>query len=44
VSAPLAVPRAALEMRMRGHSQAMIDKLIYDNPRAFLGQCPKFGS
>jgi hypothetical protein len=44
VSVPLAVPRAALEMRSRGHSQAMIDKLIHDNPRAFLGQSPKFKS
>ena len=42
VSVPLAVPRAALEMRSRGHDHAMIDKLVYGNPRAFLGQSPKF--
>jgi len=42
VSVPLAVPRAALEMRSRGHDHAMIDKLVYGNPRAFLGQCAKF--
>jgi len=43
VSVPLAVPRAALEMRARGHGRAAIDKLIYGNPREFMSQCPKFG-
>jgi hypothetical protein len=42
VSVPLAVPRTALEMRRRGHSAALIDKVIYQNPAAFMGQCPKF--
>ncbi len=42
VSDPLAVPKTALEMRKRGHSAAAIDRLIYQNPARFLGQCPKF--
>lgn len=44
VSVPLAVPRAALEMRQREHTAAAIDKMIYGNPREFLGQSPKFKS
>ncbi len=42
VSVPLAVPRTALEMRRRGHSADFIDKMIYQNPARFMGQCPKF--
>ncbi len=42
VSDPLAVPKTALEMRRRGHSAEAIDKLVYQNPAKFLGQCPKF--
>jgi predicted metal-dependent TIM-barrel fold hydrolase len=42
VSVPLAVPRTALEMRKRGYSAEAIDKLIYQNPLRFLGQCSKF--
>ena len=42
VSVPLAVPRTALEMRRRGHSEDTIDKMIYRNPVEFLSQCPKF--
>ena len=42
VSVPLAVPRAALEMRMRGHTPEAIDKLVYQNPRAFLSQSKNF--
>lgn len=42
VSVPLMVPRTALEMRRRGHSPAVIDKVIYGNPLDFLSQCPKF--
>ena len=42
VSVPLAVPRAALEMRRRGHSPEAIDRLIYQNPRKFMSQSPKF--
>ncbi|MSR43175.1 MAG: metal-dependent hydrolase [Pedosphaera sp.] len=42
VSVPLAVPRTALEMRRRGHNPEFIDKMIYQNPARFMGQCPKF--
>jgi predicted metal-dependent TIM-barrel fold hydrolase len=42
VSVPLAVPRAALEMRRRGQSAADVDKIIWRNPMKFLGQCRKF--
>jgi uncharacterized protein len=42
VSIPLAVPRTALEMRKRGHSEDWIDKVIYRNPIQFMSQSPKF--
>jgi predicted metal-dependent TIM-barrel fold hydrolase len=42
VSDPLAVPKTALEMRKRGHKAEAIDKLVYQNPLKFLGQCAKF--
>src|SRR5208282_3703085 len=42
VSVPLAVPRAALEMRARGHAAKIVDKLIYHNPIEFLSQSGKF--
>ncbi len=41
-SDPLAVPKARLEMQRRGHTPAMISKISFDNPQAFLGQCKKF--
>ena len=41
-SDPLAVPKACLEMRRRGHDADSIARITFDNPRAFLGQCPKF--
>jgi len=41
-SDPLAVPKARLEMRRRGHSPETIARITFDNPQAFLGQCPKF--
>jgi predicted metal-dependent TIM-barrel fold hydrolase len=43
VSVPLAVPRTALEMRKRGHSDEVIDKVIYKNPIEFMSQSSKFG-
>ena len=42
-SIPLAVPYAALEMRRRGHSDAALDQVIFQNPLRFLGQSPRFG-
>ncbi len=41
-SDPLAVPKARLEMRRRGHTPETIARITLDNPQAFLGQCPKF--
>lgn len=41
-SDPLAVPKAALEMRRRGHLEASIRKVTYDNPRVFLTQSSRF--
>jgi predicted metal-dependent TIM-barrel fold hydrolase len=41
-SDPLAVPKTALEMKKRGHGEAVIDQLIYGNPLRFLGQNSKF--
>ena len=41
-SVPDAVPHFALAMRRRGHDAALIDRIIYHNPIAFLGQSPKF--
>ncbi len=41
-SDPLAVPQFVLEMRRRGHSEALIDKIVMENPASFLGQSPKF--
>jgi predicted metal-dependent TIM-barrel fold hydrolase len=41
-SDPLAVPKTALEMRKRGHSEDAIDFLLYRNPCRFLSQSPVF--
>jgi len=43
-SDPLAVPKCALEMRRRKYSPAMIDQIIYQNPREFLSQSAKFAA
>jgi uncharacterized protein len=41
-SDPIAVPRFAMEMRRRRHSEDLIRTVIYDNPVRFLSQCSKF--
>ncbi|WDT75420.1 MAG: TatD family hydrolase [Candidatus Manganitrophus sp.] len=41
-SLPIAIPRFALEMRRRRHSEKSIRKIIYENPAAFLSQSPRF--
>ena len=41
-SVPTAVPHFALAMKRRGHGADLIDRIIYHNPIAFLGQSPKF--
>jgi predicted metal-dependent TIM-barrel fold hydrolase len=43
VSDPLAVPKAAFEMKRRGHSEDAIQRFIFDNPVSFLTQCAHFG-
>lgn len=42
VSDPLAVPKAALEMRRRGHDLDAVDRVFFGNPHRFLSQCPRF--
>ena len=42
VSVPLAVPKTALEMKRRGYSWEVIDRVIYQNPHRFLSQSPNF--
>jgi len=42
VSDPLAVPKTALEMKKRGHHAAAIDQVVFQNPKRFLSQSPKF--
>jgi predicted metal-dependent TIM-barrel fold hydrolase len=41
-SDPLSIPKTALEMRRRGHSEATIDQLVYQNPVRFMSQSPRF--
>lgn len=41
-SDPLAVPKCRLEMARRGHSAETIERISFENPRAFLGQCDRF--
>ena len=41
-SDPLAVPKARLELKRRGHSEAAIDKVTLENPKTFLGQSGNF--
>ena len=42
VSDPLTVPKAALEMRKRGHPPGAIERVLFDNPKKFLRQSGKF--
>ncbi len=41
-SSPSVVPDFILEMRRRGHSDCLIRKIVYDNPREFFGQSDAF--
>ena len=41
-SDPLAVPRFVMEMRRRRHSEALIHRVVFENPAEFLGQSAKF--
>ena len=40
-SDPLAVPELIQEMKRRGHPDAVIHKLVYDNPLTFFRQCSR---
>jgi hypothetical protein len=41
-SDPLAVPKTAREMKKRGHLAALIEKVVFQNPKKFLSQSPHF--
>jgi predicted metal-dependent TIM-barrel fold hydrolase len=41
-SLPTAVPHFILGMRLRGHPEHLIRKVVYENPMEFLSQEPKF--
>lgn len=41
-SQPMAVPQLILELRLRGHGEGLIRKIVYDNPRRFFQQCERF--
>lgn len=41
-SDPLAVPKARLELKRRGHTESAIDKVTLENPKTFLGQSSNF--
>jgi hypothetical protein len=41
-SNPLAVPEFIQEMKRRGHSEAAIRKVVYDNPLAFFRQANRW--
>lgn len=42
VSDPLSVLKCANEMRRRGHPESAVNQVFHENPKRFLGQCPKF--
>jgi len=41
-SDPLAVPKAQVEMRRRGHDEDLVHRVTFENPRSFLSQSPNF--
>ncbi|MEM7457355.1 MAG: TatD family hydrolase [Planctomycetota bacterium] len=41
-SKPTAIPDLILEMRRRGHDEAFIRRVVYDNPRQFFSQSGNF--
>ncbi len=42
ISDPLAVPKARLEMKRRGHSPGTVNQVSLENPKQFLSQSPNF--
>ncbi len=43
-SDPLAVPKAQMEMRRRGHLEMLVRKVTFENPQTFLSQSPRFSA
>jgi predicted metal-dependent TIM-barrel fold hydrolase len=41
-SDPLAVPELIFEMRRRGHDDALIRRVVHDNPVTFFSQSSRF--
>jgi predicted metal-dependent TIM-barrel fold hydrolase len=41
-SDPLAVPEFIFEMRRRGHEDALIRRIVHENPLTFFAQCARF--
>lgn len=41
-SEPVAVPKFMMEMRRRGHTDELIREIVFENPKRFLSQSPKF--
>ncbi len=41
-SVPLAVPQFVLEMRRRGHTEAAVHQVVFQNPLSFFSQAPNF--
>jgi uncharacterized protein len=41
-SNPLAVPEFIQELKRRGHDDAVIKKIVYDNPLCFFSQCQRW--
>lgn len=42
ISDPLAVIKCALEMKRRNYHVDTVQKVIFENPKSFLSQCPNF--
>jgi predicted metal-dependent TIM-barrel fold hydrolase len=39
---PLTLHKAVFEMKRRGHREADVETIFFENPARFLSQCPKF--
>jgi len=44
VSKPTAVPDLIFEMRRRGHDEALVQKVVFDNPSGFFSKSGKFSN
>jgi predicted metal-dependent TIM-barrel fold hydrolase len=43
-SDPIAVPKAQMEMRRRGHLESLVRKVTFENPERFLSQSGRFSA